>query len=123
MRSLLCLLCCPLVVAALAWTAFAACIDAPGDRGPSVARLVVAWDPLACGDPHRIAVELADDAGVSVSASTPCSLGGLGVDVEHLGSYHGRIYAWALGTPVRSEAPIAVTIDRPIVRWEVATPP
>lgn len=123
MRSLLVLLCSPLVAAAVAWTAFAACVDGPADAGPSAARLVVSWDPLACGEPHRIAVELSDDAGAAVSASTPCRLGGLTVDVAHLGSYHGRIYGWALDAPVRSEMPIEVTIDQPIVRWEVAAPP
>src|ERR1700733_1392335 len=100
MRSLLVLLCSPLFVAILAWGAFAACLDEPIDAGPSVARLVVAWAPLACGGPHRIAVERPAAAGAPVSASTPCDLGGLSVDVSHLGSYHGRIYAWAVAAPV-----------------------
>jgi hypothetical protein len=123
MRSLLVLLCSPLFVAAVAWAAFAACLDAPTDHGPSLARLVVAWDPLACGAPHRIAIELADEAGVPLSASTPCNLGGLTVDLSHFGGYHGRLYAWALDAPVRSVMPIDLVIDQPIVRWEVATPP
>jgi len=105
------------------WTAFAACLDAPVESGPSLARLVVAWDPLACGAPHRIVVELADEAGVSVSASEPCNLGGVTVDVAHFGTYRGRIYAWAPDDPMRSVAPIDVVIDQPIVRWPVATPP
>jgi hypothetical protein len=114
--------------AALAGAALAACVDLPagppgGDDGaPAVARLIVAWDPLDCGAPHRVAVELADDDGVGVSASTPCSLGGLSVDVAHLGRYRGRIYAWASAAPLRSEAPIDVAIDQPIVRWTAATP-
>lgn len=123
MRSLLALLCSPLCIAAVAWTAFAACLDAPPDTAPSLARLVVAWDPLACGAPHRVAIELSDDAGVPISASTPCNLGALGVDLDHYGSYRGQIYAWALDAPRRSAAPIELTIDQPIVRWEVATPP
>jgi len=125
MRSLLVLLCSPLFAAIVAWAAFAACLDEPaeGGPGPAAARLVVAWDPLACGEPHRVAIELVDDAGASVSASTPCDLGSLTVDVAHLGSYHGRIYGWALAAPVRSEMPIALMIDQPIVRWEVVTPP
>lgn len=123
MRCLLVLLCSPLCVAAAAWAMLAACLDAPGAPPPAVARLVVGWDPLACGAPHRVAVELADEAGATVSASTPCSLGGLAVDVAHVGSYHGRIYAWAPAAPARSVAEIDVTIDQPIVHWDVATPP
>jgi hypothetical protein len=123
MRSLLVLLCSPLLAAAVMWTVFAACLDAPVESGPSLARLEVAWDPLACGEPHRIAIELADEAGVSISASTPCNLGGVTVDVAHFGSYHGRIYAWALDAPARSITPIDIVIDQPIVRWPVATPP
>jgi hypothetical protein len=123
MRSLLLLLCCPRVVAVLAWTVVAACIDAPPEPRLSSARLVVAWDPLACGDPHRLVVELRDDAGAVVSASTPCNLGTLAVDVAHFGSYHGRIYAWALDAPARPVAPIELTIDQPIVRWDMEAPP
>ena len=123
MRSLFLVLCSPGFAAALASTAFAACLDAPVGQGPSVARLVVAWDPLACGEPHRIAIELADDTSASLSASSPCNLGGLTVDVSHFGSYHGRLYAWALDAPVRSVMPVELVIDQPITRWDVVTPP
>jgi hypothetical protein len=123
MRSLLVLLWSPWFAAVLAWTAVAACLDAPAGQGPAVARLVVAWDPLGCGEPHRIAIELADETGASRSASVPCNLGDLAVDVAHFGSYHGRLYAWALGTPLRSEIPVELVIDQPITRWEVVTPP
>lgn len=123
MRSLLVLLCSPLVMAALAWTVLAACIDAPPGSRLSPARLVVGWDPLACGEPHRLVVELRDDAGAVVSASTPCSLGTLAVDVAHFGNYSGRIYAWALDQPARPIAPIELMIDQPIVRWDVMVPP
>lgn len=122
MRSLI-LLCSPWFAAALAWTAFAACLDTPIGQGPSLARLVVAWDPLACGEPHRVVIELADETGVPLSASAPCNLGGMTVDVSHFGSYHGRLYAWALDGPVRSVMPVALVIDQPITRWDVATPP
>ena len=105
------------------WTALAACFDAPVESGPSVARLVVMWDPLACGEPHRVAIELADEAGAMLSASTPCNLGGVTVDVAHFGTYQGRIYAWAPGSPARSVTPIDVVIDQEIVHWPVATPP
>jgi hypothetical protein len=103
--------------------AVAGCIDAPPDPEPVVARLVVSWDPLACGEPHRVAIALADDAGAPVSASTPCMLGGLAVDLPHLGSYRGQIYAWAPAAPMRSVAPIEVDVEQAIVRREVATPP
>jgi hypothetical protein len=102
--------------------ALAACIDAPLEPGAPFARLVAAWDPLACGEPHRVAVELYDDDGAGASSSTPCNIGGLTVDVAHFGTYRGRIYAWALGTAIRSEAAFEVTIDRPIVHWTVETP-
>jgi hypothetical protein len=125
MRSLLALLCSPLIGAVLAWLAVAACLDEPIASAPAEARVVVAWDPLACEDPHRVAVELRDDTGALAAASTPCSLGGLTVDVAHFGVYHGRVYAWA-----STEAPsgtaavttIELSIEQPIVRYEVATP-
>src|SRR5256885_6990818 len=116
MRSLVVFPCCRLLAAAILGITFAGCLDTPVESGPAIARLVVAWDPLACGAPHRIAIELADEAGVSVSVSTPCNLGGLTVDVAHLGTYHGRIYAWALDVPMRSVTPIDVVIGQPIVR-------
>lgn len=122
MRCLLVLLCSPLFAAALLWASLAACIDTPPAPGSAVARLVAAWDPLACGEPHRVVLELEDDSGVKVSASTPCNLGGLTLDVSHLGTYRGRIYAWALDAPIRSIAPVEVMIDEPIVQWSVATP-
>lgn len=122
MRCLLCVLCCPSLVAAFGGIALGACIDAPVNPGSPIARVVTAWDPLACGDPHRVAVELADDDGAAVSASTPCAIGGLTVDVGHLGTYRGRIYAWAPGAPARSEAPLEVVVDEAIVRCMVATP-
>jgi hypothetical protein len=102
--------------------ALGACIDAPLEPSAPFARLVAAWDPLACGDPHRVVVELYDDDGAGASSSTPCNLGGLTVDVAHFGAYRGRIYAWALGAAIRSEAAIDVTIDRPIVHLTVETP-
>jgi len=111
------------MVVVWSFAALGACIDAPVDDAPAVARLVAGWDPLACGEPHRIVVELEDDGGVKRSASVPCNLGGLAVDVDHVGHYHGRIYAWALDASIRSITPIDVTIDQPIVDWFVATPP
>jgi hypothetical protein len=122
MRSLLVLLCSPLFAAALLWAMLAGCVDTPPEPGAAIARLVVAWDPLACGDPHRVAVELEGDSGAMISASTPCNLGGLTLDVSQFGSYRGRIYAWALDAPIRSVMPIEVTIDQPIVHLVMSTP-
>ena len=122
MRCLVIFLCSPLVATALLWAGLSACIDTPPAPGLAIARLVAAWDPLACGEPHRVALELEDDSGVKVSASTPCNLGGLTLDLAHLGTYRGRIYAWALDAPIRSIAPVEVTIEEPIVHWSVATP-
>jgi hypothetical protein len=107
-------------VLGLGW--LAGCLDAPLEPGPAAARLVVGWDPLACGEPHRVVVELADDDGAALSASVPCNLGGLTIDVAHLGVYRGRIYALALAAPIRSVMALEVMIDEPIVPWPVATP-
>lgn len=111
-----------LAVAAVLAGAGPGCLDAPMEPAPSVARLIVGWDPLACGDPHRVVVELTDDAGAARSASAPCGLGGVAVDLAHFGSYRGRIYAWALAAPIRSIAPLEVTIDEAITDCRVATP-
>jgi hypothetical protein len=122
MRSSLALLRPPLLAALLLGLTVGACLDAPPEPGPAVARLVAAWDPLACGDPHRIVVELEGDDGATLSASTPCNIGGVTLDVPHFGSYRGRIYAWALAAPIRSITPIDLMIDEPIVHWQVSTP-
>ena len=114
--------CSSLFLAVLLVASAGACIDAPLPPGPAVARLVAVWDPLACGDPHRVVVELEDEDGAALSASTPCNLGSLTLDVSHFGSYRGRIYAWALAAPIRSITPIELSIDEPIVHWEVPTP-
>lgn len=111
-----------MMVGLLSVLGLAGCLDAPLEPGPAAARLVVDWDPLACGEPHRVVVELADDGGAALSASVPCNLGGLTVDVAHLGVYRGRIYAWALAAPIRSVTALEVMIDAPIVSWPVATP-
>ena len=127
MRSSLLVLC-PclwpwLFVSSLLGVTSGACIDAPPAPGPAFARLVLSWDALACGEPHRVVAELEGDDGTELSASTPCNLGGVTVDVPHFGSYRGRIYAWALAAPVRSVVAIDVAIDEPIVHMHVATPP
>ena len=99
-----------------------ACIDEPLEPRSSVARLVAGWDPLDCGDPHRVAIELEDERGARLAASTPCNLGALSIDIARFGIYRGRIYAWALDAPIRSVAPLELTVDEPIVHWYGATP-
>src|SRR5512146_180969 len=79
------------------WTCFGACVDAPAPPPLPQARIVAAWDPLACGEePHRVVVELVDEAGAPLSVSAPCTIGGLTIDAPHFGVYRGRVYAWTL---------------------------
>jgi hypothetical protein len=101
---------------------FGACLDEPLPPAPSAAQLVIGWDPLGCGDPHRVAIDLEDDSGASLSGSAPCNLGRLGLGISHFGAYRGRIYAWALDAPAGPSAPVELTIDQAIVEVFVATP-
>jgi len=123
MRSWLVVPCPSLFAITLVGAGASGCLNVPPESGSATARLVTAWDPLACGDPHRVVVELEDDGGVKLSAGAPCNIGGVTLDVSHLGSYHGRVYAWALDAPIRSITAIEVMIDRPIVHLQVSTPP
>jgi hypothetical protein len=115
----------PWFATVLYWLCFSACIDAPMSDvdDPSIARVVVEWDPLSCGAPHRIAVELEDQAGNRLSTSTACTAGSLAIDAPHFGLYYGRVYAWQPGEVIRSITPVRLTVDEPIVRWLIATPP
>ena len=117
---------------ALFWLLFGSfvlggCLDAspPGPPEPQ-ARVLAAWDPLACGDPHRVVVELEDFDGRRISQSVPCDIGAMTIDVLHWGVYRGRIYAWMLAegsaAVIRSEQPVQLEIDAPIVEWVVETP-
>jgi hypothetical protein len=112
----------PVIATAACWFCAGACVDTPLAPAPPQARLVASWDPLACGEPHRVVVELEDDAGVPLAASTPCALGELVIDAPHFGIYRGRIYAYALGEPIRSIVAVELTIDEPVVQWVVQTP-
>jgi hypothetical protein len=104
------------------WTCFGACVDTPMPPSPPQARIVAIWDPLVCGAPHRVAVELEDEDGAKLAISTPCELGSLMLDAPHFGIYRGRIYAWVLGEPERSIEQVQLVVDEPIVRWNVSTP-
>lgn len=98
------------------------CLDVPLEATGPQAKIVAEWDPLPCGAPHRVAVELEDSDGVPISASTNCSLGSLSLDARHFGVYIGRIYAWEVGIGERSTATIHLAVDEAIVHWYVATP-
>lgn len=115
----------PCAATLLFWLAFTACIDSPmpDADAPPIARVIVAWDPLACGDPHRVAVELEDHAGTKLSSSTACASGSITIDTAHFGLYYGRIYAWEAGEEIRSITPVRLVVDEPLVRWWIPTPP
>src|SRR5262245_44428255 len=95
-----------------------ACVDHPPSfEAPPSVRIVLSWDPRACGAPHRVAIELEDEAGVPLSSSAPCALGGLTVEAPHFGVYLGRLYAWEAERPIRSITPLRLYVDEPISRW------
>jgi hypothetical protein len=104
----------------------AGCLDTPLPATEPQSRVLASWDPLACGEPHRVVVELEDDDGAKLSSSVPCDLGEMTIDIRHWGIYRGRIYAWMLdagsGAVIRSERPVQLEIDAPIVQWVVDTP-
>lgn len=108
------------------WTLFgtcvSGCVDAPLASGPPQAKIVATWDPLACGAPHRVVVELEDEDGRQSSSSTACPTGGVTIDARQFGLYVGHIYAWELGTGERSRHDVQLVVDAPVVRWEVETP-
>jgi hypothetical protein len=99
-----------------------ACVDEPLAPAPTVARLVVSWDPLACGPPHRVVLELEDEDGGSRSDAGPCQLGALAVDISRHGVHRGRLYSPLPGAPPRSVVLLELVIDAPIVHRHVATP-
>ena len=115
----------PSVAGVLFWLVFASCVIAPPeDPPPPAARIVISWDPRACGEPHRVVVELEDEDGIGVTSSVPCVIGAITLDAPRWGVYRGRFYAtWAGDEPVRSVTPITLAVDAPIVRWQLAATP
>lgn len=113
----------PCAASVLFWLAFTACIDSPLEPDPPpIARVIVQWDPLACGDPSRVAVELEDHAGVRLASSAPCTAGSVTIDTAHYGLYYARIDACEADEDLRAIAPVRLVVDEPVVRWHVATP-
>lgn len=123
MRTIISCVLLPWLCALTFWFLFGACVANVPDEPEPVSRLIASWDPLACGEPHRVVLELEDENGNPVSSSTPCWLGGLAVDLPRWGWYTGRIYTWVLDQPIRSIRNVTLAVDAAIVRWQVITPP
>jgi hypothetical protein len=108
------------------WSCFGACVvgcvDTPLPDIEPQARVVATWDPLLCGEPHRVVIELEDDDGRMLSRSAPCDAAGITIDIERWGIYRGRIYAWTYGPEIRSVSQVRLEVDAPIVLWTVDTP-
>ena len=115
-----------IVATGVFWLCFGACVvgcvDTPLPDIEPQARVVASWDPLLCGDPHRIVIELEDDDGRMLSRSTPCEAAGVTIDIDRWGIYRGRIYAWTFGPEIRSVSQVRLEVDAPIVLWTVDTP-
>jgi hypothetical protein len=92
------------------------------ENDPPASKIVASWNPLQCGDPHRVAVDLEDTEGAPISSSTICETGELVLDAEHYGDYRGRVYAWQLGVGERSSQDVHLVVDDVIVQWAVDTP-
>ncbi len=115
-----------LLVAFVLLLALTACVDTPLVETEPQARLIVVWDPLACGEPHRVALELESDLGADLSTSVRCEIGSLSIDLPRWGLYRGRVFAWKLepnaDAVIRSIVSVHIEIDAPVVHWVVDTP-
>ena len=90
------------------WSVFGACVDPPLDHDDPQARVVASWDPVACGEPHRVVVELEDDQGIPLTGSAPCAVGELALDAPRFGLYRGTIYAWTIDPAERLTTAVAL---------------
>ena len=115
-----------LAASAVFWVCFgtcvSGCIDEPLPDPEPQSRIIAEWDPLVCGEPHRVVIELEDDDGAKLSRSVPCELGGVALDIRHWGVYRGRVYAWTLGPVIFAVTPVRLEVDAPIIYWTVDTP-
>ena len=111
-------------VASLLCFASACVVTSTDADPPPAARILAAWDPLACRDTYqRVVVELEDEDGVELSSSAACRVGRLTLDAPSWGVYRGRIYTWVLGEAIRSVTQVMLTVDASIVHWQLPTPP
>lgn len=122
MKSIVPCIVVPWLAAVVFWILFGACVANVPDEPEPVSRLLASWDVRACGDPHRVVLELEDEDGNPVSASAPCWLGGIAIDLPRWGWYTGRIYTWVLDQPIRSIQRVSIPIDAAVIRWQVVTP-
>lgn len=126
LRSLATWITSTLLATALFWACFgtcvSGCVDTPLPDLEPQARIVASWDPLLCGEPHRVVIELEDHDGAKLSKSVPCETGGTTIDIAHWGVYRGRIYAWLLGPEIRSVVHVRLDVDAPVIFWTVDTP-
>lgn len=113
----------PIVAAGAFWALFAACVDTPLPQPPPAVRLVASWPPASCGRPHRVVLAVEDDAGVEEAASVPCELGGLVLELPHLGTYHGAFRHEPEEVPPRAPASLDLLLDRPEVFWRLPAAP
>ncbi len=118
MRTLVVDITAPWILTIAFWVTFGACVDQPARDPPPVARIVASWDPLACGPPHRVVLELEDDAGVKLVGSMPCNAGGIAIDGRHRGRYRGRIYATELDPHT-----VELDVEAEIYAWWMGSPP
>jgi hypothetical protein len=95
----------------------------PDDDEPPASRVIVQWDPLDCGPPHRVVLELQHEDGTDASSSVPCILGSLSIDLRQWGIYFGRFYGWEAGSPIRRIEPVTLTVDAPLIHWQLVEPP
>lgn len=128
---------CPIVATWLAtacfWSCFVGCLAPPAPEPSPTARIIVAWDPLACTGAHRVAVELETELGHELSRSSRCVDGSITLDAPYWGTYIGRVYAWrgatdGAGEPgttaeISAETTLTLAIDAPIVRWYLTATP
>lgn len=108
----------------LSFTLFAGCLATlPEDDEPPAARVIVQWNPLECGAPHRVVLELEHEDGRDASASVPCALGSMTVDLARWGLYFGRFYGWEAGLPLRDVEQVTLTVDASVIHWQLVEPP
>ncbi len=98
------------------------CVDGPYEPPEPASRVFAHWDPLACGEPHRVVIDLEDEGGAPLASSAPCNRGGLTLGANHWGRYRGQIYAWHLDEDPTNETSVSLTIDAEVIHWQIDAP-